>query len=288
MIKQYLKKLIKEVLEKDGIESLKIGQHTAYVRNDKVHVSAASPKLQLQGTETSAMNLSLRENAGVIELYDETAAVVRASWSGTTGRRITPLINNTEVAEDAVIAYSKLAALASANILVGSSADVASVVSPAGDVTISNTGVTAIGAMKVTEAQIAASLNTGLGVLRVARAKYDFAVDGGVIGLITPALNATIPNNAVIVGGTINSTTAATSGGAATISIGTAAGSSAASLLGVTAVASFSLDALINSIATFAAPVKMTADGAITLTIADFALTAGVIEVTVLYFVAAA
>jgi len=103
MIKQYLKKLIKEVLEKDGIESLKIGQHTAYVRNDKVHVSAATPKLQLQGTEVSAMNLSLRENAGVIELYDETAPAIRASWSGTTGRRITPLIADTEIAANAVI-----------------------------------------------------------------------------------------------------------------------------------------------------------------------------------------
>jgi len=251
MIKQYLKKLIKEVLEKDGIESLKIGQHTAYVRNDKVHVSAATPKIQLQGTEASAMNLSLRENAGVIKLYDETAAAIRASWSGTTGRRITPLIAATEIASDAVITAKILAA-------------------------------------NITEPKISVSSDIGLGVLRVARAKYNFAVDGGVIGLITPALNATIPDNAVIIGGTINSTTAATSGGAATISIGTAAGSSAASLLGVTAVASFSLDARINSVATFAAPVKMTAAGSITLTVADFALTAGVIEVTVLYFVAAA
>jgi len=249
MLKQYLKKLIKEVLEKDGIESLKIGQHTAYVRNDKVHVSAATPKLQLQGTEGSAMNLSLRENAGVIELYDETAAVVRASWSGTTGRRITPLIADTEIAANAVITAKILDA-------------------------------------NVTEAKIVASLGFGLGVLRVARAKYNFAVDGGAISTITPAVNATIPNDAIIVGGTINSTTAAV-GATATIAVGTSLGSSTTSLLAATAVASFAADSLLNSVATFAAPVKMTAAGQITVTIAVVALTAGVIEVTVLYFVAA-
>ncbi len=140
----------------------------------------------------------------------------------------------------------------------------------------------------ITEAKISASSGSGLGLLRTARAKYSFAVDGGVVGLITPATNATIPDNAVIIGGTINSTTAVTSGGAATVSVGTSAGSSAASLLGVTAIASLSADATLNSLATFAAPVKMTAAGSVTITVAAFDLTAGIIEITVLYFVAAA
>ena len=140
----------------------------------------------------------------------------------------------------------------------------------------------------VTEAKLTASSDIGLGVLRVARAKYSFAVDGGLVSTITPTSNATIPDNAIIVGGTINSTTAVTSGGAATISIGTSAGSSAASLIGTTGKASYSIDANLNMVATFAAPVKMSAAGEITLTVADAALTAGIIEVTVLYFVAAA
>ena len=140
----------------------------------------------------------------------------------------------------------------------------------------------------VTEAKLTASSDIGLGVLRVARAKYSFAVDGGLVSTITPASNATIPDNAIIVGGTINSTTAVTSGGAATVSIGTPAGSSAASLIGATGKASYSIDANLNMVATFAAPVKMSAAGEITLTVADAAVTAGIIEVTVLYFVAAA
>lgn len=120
------------------------------------------------------------------------------------------------------------------------------------------------------------------------RAIYNFAVDGGAISTITPRLTAEIPDNAIIVGGTINSTTAATSGGSATVSVGTSAGSSATSLLGATAVASFTLDARINSVATFAAPVKMTAKGNITFTIATATLTAGVIEATLLFYTATA
>ena len=126
------------------------------------------------------------------------------------------------------------------------------------------------------------------GGIRVARAKYDFDVDAGAISTITPATNETIPDNAIIIGGTINSTTAVTSAGAATISVGTSAGSGTASLIGLTAVASYSIDATLNSVATFAAPVKMTAAGSITLTVAVADLTAGVIEVNVMYFVALA
>mgnify|MGYP000234577961 CR=1 FL=1 len=126
---------------------------------------------------------------------------------------------------------------------------------------------------------------TGISQLMVARARYDFSVDGGAIGLITPKFNVTIPDNAVIVGGTINSTTAFV-GATATISIGTSAGSSATSILGVTAVASYSLDARINAVPVFATPVKMTASGVVTLTVATAPLTAGVAEIVLYYWVA--
>src|SRR6266498_3452169 len=48
--------------------------------------------------------------------------------------------------------------------------------------------------------------------VRLAHATYDFAVDGGAIGLITPATNNTIPSGAIILGGIIDITTAFTSG----------------------------------------------------------------------------
>lgn len=145
-----------------------------------------------------------------------------------------------------------------------------------------------IKALNITEAKLAASMGFGLGVLRVARAKYDFDVDGGAQSAITLAENANIPDNAIIVGGIINSTVAVTSGGAGTVSIGTLAGSSATSIIGVTAKGSLTLDDVLNSDATFAAPVKMTAASVITATIGTADLTAGVIEITILYFVAAA
>lgn len=138
------------------------------------------------------------------------------------------------------------------------------------------------------ENDIISSKVHGLGLLRVARAIYSFAVDGGAVSTITPVKTAALPDNAVIVGGTVNASTAATSGGSATIGVGTSAGSSTTSILAATAVASFSTDALINAVPVFATPVKLTAAGNITLTVAAAALTAGVIEVTVLYYVAAA
>lgn len=130
--------------------------------------------------------------------------------------------------------------------------------------------------------------NTGF--LKAARAVYSFAVDGGAVGLITPATNSVIPDNAVIVGGIINSTTAVLSSGSATVSIGTSAGSGAASLLAATGKASFSLDALLQMVPAFTAAtyLKLTASGRLTITVAVAALTAGVIDITVFYVVPAA
>ena len=126
----------------------------------------------------------------------------------------------------------------------------------------------------------------GLGKLVMAKAIYSFAIDGGVTGLITPKQNVLLPKNAVIVGGTVNSTTAVTSGGSATLSVGTSAGSSATALLGATAKASLSANAVLNAVPVFATPVKLSAKGYITVTVGTADLTAGVVEVTVYYYVA--
>jgi len=61
---------------------------------------------------------------------------------------------NADVADAAAIAFSKLAALTSAHILVGSDTNVATDKAVTGDVTITNAGVTAIGAEKVTSAML--------------------------------------------------------------------------------------------------------------------------------------
>jgi len=65
------------------------------------------------------------------------------------------VIINADVKTDAAIAYSKLAALTSTQILVGNGSNVATSVAVTGDVTISNAGVTAIGINKINGTHIA-------------------------------------------------------------------------------------------------------------------------------------
>ena len=121
--------------------------------------------------------------------------------------------------------------------------------------------------------------------LKVAHALYDYAVDGGAT--CTPANSDTIPDNALVFGGVVNSTTAVTASGSATVAIGTAAGSASNSILTATGKASLGADAAVVPTCV-ATPFKMTAAGKINLTVATGPLTAGVIEVWVLYTTAAA
>jgi len=64
------------------------------------------------------------------------------------------VIVNTDINAAAAIDFSKLATLASTNILVGSAGGVATSTAVTGDVTIGNTGVTAIGANKVLSSMV--------------------------------------------------------------------------------------------------------------------------------------
>ena len=84
-----------------------------------------------------------------------------ASWTSlgyTTWSQVSayPLVN-ADIASAAAIAYSKLATLTSGNIVLGSSANVATSTAVTGDVTISNTGVTAIASGVIVDADINAS-----------------------------------------------------------------------------------------------------------------------------------
>jgi predicted RecA/RadA family phage recombinase len=133
------------------------------------------------------------------------------------------------------------------------------------------------------KAQLTGDATVRVKLFGVAHALYDFTVDGGAS--CTPANSDTIPKDAVVFGGAINSTAAVTAAGAATVALGTATGSSSASILGATGKASLSLDAVLAA-ACAAAPFKMTAAGKISVAIATGPLTAGQIEVWVLYAIA--
>lgn len=126
--------------------------------------------------------------------------------------------------------------------------------------------------------------NGGLGVIGNAKMTYDFAVDGGAISTITPSNSPIIPVNAIILGGTCDITTQLTSGGAATIALGLGAGAQVAALKAATAVASYVAGQLaIIPVFTAATYYKATAAAALSLTIAAFALTAGKMDVNVVY-----
>lgn len=84
-------------------------------------------------------------------------------------------IVNADINAAAAIAFSKLAALPSTQILVGSAGNVATAVTVSGDVTIGNTGVTAIGAGKV----LLAMLGTGIAPAGVVKFMGQPTTSGG-------------------------------------------------------------------------------------------------------------
>lgn len=84
-------------------------------------------------------------------------------------------ITNLEIDAAAAIAFSKLAALTSGNILVGSAGNVATSVAVTGDVLISNTGVTSISTGAIVDADINASAAISLSKL----AEAVIQADGG-------------------------------------------------------------------------------------------------------------
>lgn len=121
--------------------------------------------------------------------------------------------------------------------------------------------------------------------LKYAKALYDFSVDGGAIAAIQPKNNAILPAKAIVIGGIIDVLTTPTSGGGATVAIGTSAGSSATSIKGATAIASYTGLVATVPVFTAASSFKMTADGFIIFTVASFVLTAGKIGVELVYII---
>ncbi|MCD6137701.1 MAG: hypothetical protein J7J91_03810, partial [Deltaproteobacteria bacterium] len=52
----------------------KAGKHTVDIENTYIHISGATPYIRFEGTETGAADLSIRENSGKLEIYDEVGA----------------------------------------------------------------------------------------------------------------------------------------------------------------------------------------------------------------------
>ena len=113
----------------------------------------------------------------------------------------------------------------------------------------------------------------------VAKAVYDFGVDGGAASTIVPDNSAIIPNNSVITNANTVVTTALTSGGSATLVI---------SAGGVTCVASqaYNHSSLADEKVTLNdVGDKTTSSTGIQFVIGAAALTAGVVEAYVEYYI---
>lgn len=129
------------------------------------------------------------------------------------------------------------------------------------------------------------SRKSGKGLVGNVKMTYEFSTDGGGIGTITPVNSPTLPVGAIILGGVIDITTTLTSGGAATIALGLGSGAQVAALKAATAVATYAAGTTVPVIPVFTAAtyLKVAADTRLTLTVAAFALTAGKMDVNLVY-----
>ena len=117
--------------------------------------------------------------------------------------------------------------------------------------------------------------------LTTAHARYDFSVDGGAVSTIVPSNSAIVPDNAVVTNVYHVTTTALTSGGSATLAL-TAGG---VTLKAATAFDNGAFDD--EDVTAYDVADKTTSSTGIQFVIATAALTAGVVEVYVQYYLTA-
>lgn len=128
-----------------------------------------------------------------------------------------------------------------------------------------------------------ASDQFGFGPAQHAKFTYDFAVNGGAISTIQLG-GQVIPSGAIIYGGLINGITLPVGPGA-TIAIGLGSGAQAAALKAATAIATYSVGAIVALIPvwTAASAFRVAADTLPSVTIAAGTLTAGKFSVDIYY-----
>jgi len=103
-------------------------------------------------------------------------------------------IANANISASAAIAHSKLAALNSAQILVGNGSNVPTAVDVTGDVTISNAGVTAIGSAKVLPAMLSQPYTLATAVASTSGTAIDFTGIPSWVRRITVMFNGVSTN----------------------------------------------------------------------------------------------
>lgn len=128
----------------------------------------------------------------------------------------------------------------------------------------------------------------GVGQVKLYRADYSFAADGGAVGTIALSGTTGIPSGAAILSAYINVTTVPTSGGAATIAVQIESAGDVQAAAAISGAPWSTTGVKLSSARTrAAAPIVTTADRDVSAVIAAAALTAGAFSVYVEYLEAA-
>jgi len=178
--------------------------------NADVNASAAIAHSKLANITAGQVLLG---NASNVPTATALSGDVTVDSSGVTAIS-SGVIVNADVNASAAIDFSKLASLASANILIGNASNVATSTAVTGDVTISNAGVTAIAAGAIVDADINASAEIAVSKLADGTARQLLQTDAAGTG-VEWASNIDIP-------GTLDVTSAATFDSTIGASAGTA------------------------------------------------------------------
>ena len=158
----------------------------------------------LIGSASVATALDIKTDGYILVGNGTTATSVAVSGDITLSNAgvvaiASDVIVDGDIKTTAAISLSKLASLASGRLIVGSAGNVATAVDVTGDVTISSTGVTAIGAGKVLEAMVGVPTTNALGLKRIARVEFDPSLNSGERTIGAHTLGVTIPANAIII-----------------------------------------------------------------------------------------
>lgn len=135
-------------IKSDSITNTLINSAAA-IAYSKLNLSASIVNADINASAAIAYS-KLNLTGNIVNADINASAAIAYSKLNLTGS-----IVNADINASAAIAFSKFAALTSTNILVGSAGNVATSVAVTGDVTIGNTGVTAIGANKVVNSMLA-------------------------------------------------------------------------------------------------------------------------------------
>lgn len=198
---------------------------------------------------------------------------------------------NAMVGASAAIDFSKLAAMTSGYLLVGSAGTVPTAVAMSGDVTIVAAGTTTIGAAKITEAMLKTQQLAGLHPQRMAHCIFDPTGTAGDRTIAAHTLGATIPINAFVTGVWYWVETTLTSGSStATVALSIEGANDVVTAIAIndgTTPWNNSAKPVegVTKIETTSTWLRTTAARAVTATVAVEALTGGRLHVWVDYFV---